>query len=294
MSADIPAASGAYVPPAGGAPGPYSAATPYAGGGVSQPGGVARSGPQAMSQPPAEPHQQSAQQHAAQQQAAQQHAAHQHAAQQYAAQQRAAQQQAAQPASPSSSSSAAIPPSVAQVVTGSAPVRSPLRTGTQAVGHGADAGEKENKGFLARFVRRDKDEGADGRSGGTGQARVAGGPRRVRAMLTRVDPLSIMKLAFLLSVASGIILVVATAVVWTVLDKMGVFVNINDQIAQMFGSESKVTLLKFFDRNKDMSAAILLAVVNSFLMTGLATIGAILYNLVAKVVGGVYVTLTDE
>ena len=287
MSADTPAASGAYEPPASGAPGPYSAATPYAGGGLSQPGGSARSGPQAMSQPPVQPHQQSAQQLAAQQQAA-----HQHAAQQYAAQQQAAQQQAARPASPPSPLSPAIQPSGAQAVTGSAPVRSPLRTGTQAVGRGADAEGKA--GFLARLLRRDKGDSADVPSGVTGKARVSGGPRRVRAMLTKVDPWSVMKLAFLLSVAAGIMFVVATAVVWGVLDKMGVFVNINDQISQMFGSESKIALLKFFDRNKDMSAAILLAVVNSLLMTGLATIGAILYNLVAKLVGGVYVTLTDE
>jgi hypothetical protein len=113
-------------------------------------------------------------------------------------------------------------------------------------------------------------------------------------MLTTVDPWSILKLAFLLSIAAGIMFVVATAIVWGVLNKMGVFVSINEQITTMFGEESETSLLKVLDRNKIMSVAILLAVVNSFIMTGLAGIGAMLYNLVVKLVGGVYLTLTDE
>jgi len=113
-------------------------------------------------------------------------------------------------------------------------------------------------------------------------------------MLTTVDPWSIMKLAFLLSIAMGIVLVVAVAIIWNVLNQMGVFTAINEQITTILGPESKTTFLQFTDRNKIMSVTILLAVVNSILMTGLATIGAFLYNLVVKLVGGVYITLTDE
>src|SRR5690625_4122066 len=47
-----------------------------------------------------------------------------------------------------------------------------------------------------------------------------GGPRRVRLTVSRVDPWSIMKLSFLLSIALGIVLVVAVALVWTVLNAM--------------------------------------------------------------------------
>ena len=65
-------------------------------------------------------------------------------------------------------------------------------------------------------------------------------------------------------------------------------------LSQSKFTESKTTFLQFTDRNKIMSVTILLAVVNSILMTGLATIGAFLYNLVVKLVGGVYITLTDE
>ncbi|GMA35724.1 DUF3566 domain-containing protein [Demequina litorisediminis] len=43
-----------------------------------------------------------------------------------------------------------------------------------------------------------------------------------------------------------------------------------------------------------MSAAVLISVVNVVLLTALSAIGAFLYNAVSSVVGGVYVTLTDD
>jgi hypothetical protein len=113
-------------------------------------------------------------------------------------------------------------------------------------------------------------------------------------MLTTVDPWSVMKLAFLLSIAAGVMFVVAANVVWGVLNGMGVFADIEMQIEELFGAETEASILQFLEKDKVMSAAILLAVVNSILMTGLATIGSMLYNLVVKLVGGVYVTLTDE
>src|ERR1044072_5347090 len=40
------------------------------------------------------------------------------------------------------------------------------------------------------------------------------GPRRARLRLTRVDPWSVMKTAFLLSIAFGVVTVVSVAMVW--------------------------------------------------------------------------------
>lgn len=201
----------------------------------------------------------------------------------------------------SSTQHATAPTNEAQQVTGEAPTRSSLlRTGTQTTGlHRSVPAEAEGErtgaaGMLKGLGRLLKRKEAADPTTTTGAARKAGGPRRVRAMLTTVDPWSVMKLAFLLSIAAGIMFVVATAIVWSVLNNMGVFISINDQITTMFGAESETNMLQFFDRNKIMSVAILLSVVNALIMTGLATIGAMLYNLVVKLVGGVYVTLTDE
>ncbi len=125
-------------------------------------------------------------------------------------------------------------------------------------------------------------------------ANLKGGPRRARVLVSRVDPWSALKIGFLLSIAAGIVLVVATFVLWNVLNTIGVFALANDWVTKLFDGTQEVNLLQFFDRNKVMSAAMLIAVVNVVLLTALSTIGALLYNTVSSVVGGVYVTLTDD
>ena len=64
------------------------------------------------------------------------------------------------------------------------------------------------------------------------------GPRRVRLALTRVDPWSVMKASFLLSFAAGIMLIVATAVVWFMLDAMHVFSTIEELVKTVAGERS--------------------------------------------------------
>jgi len=123
---------------------------------------------------------------------------------------------------------------------------------------------------------------------------VSAGPRRVRLAVSRVDPWSVMKLAFLLSFAMGIMGVVAVMVVWATLNGLHVFTTINDLIAQIVGAESDINVLDYVQFSKVVSAATLISVVDVFLLTALATIGAFLYNIVAALVGGVHVTMTDE
>jgi hypothetical protein len=123
---------------------------------------------------------------------------------------------------------------------------------------------------------------------------VPGAPRRVRLALSRVDPWSVMKLAFLLSVAIGIMIVIAAAVVWFTLDGMQVFAKADSLVREVLGAESPVDILAYVEFQRIVSAATLVAVIDVFLMTALATIGAFLYNLTAALVGGVHLTLTDE
>ena len=59
-----------------------------------------------------------------------------------------------------------------------------------------------------------------------------------RLALTRVDPWSVMKASFLLSFAGGIMLIVATAVVWFMLDAMHVFATIEDLVKTVAGERS--------------------------------------------------------
>lgn len=119
------------------------------------------------------------------------------------------------------------------------------------------------------------------------------GPRRVRLAISRVDPWSVMKLSFLMSVAIGIMIVVATAVVWITLDSLHVFATLNGLVEEIL-ADSDINLMQYVEFDRVLSIATLVAVVDIFLITALSTIGAFLYNITAALVGGVHVTMTDE
>ena len=121
-----------------------------------------------------------------------------------------------------------------------------------------------------------------------------GAPRRVRLAISRVDPWSVMKLSFLLSVAIGVMIVVAAAVVWFTLNGLQVFTKADDLVTQITGTESGIDILQYVEFQRIISGATLIAVIDVFLLTALSTIGAFLYNIVAALVGGVHVTMTDE
>jgi len=103
-----------------------------------------------------------------------------------------------------------------------------------------------------------------------------------------------MKMSFLTSIAAGIALVVAVSVVWGVLNTMGVFTAIQDQITTLFNLSAEKTILQYFAYSKVMSGTILVAVFNAVILTALGTISALIYNIIGKLVGGVYVTLSDD
>ncbi|GCD20258.1 DUF3566 domain-containing protein [Cellulomonas algicola] len=128
----------------------------------------------------------------------------------------------------------------------------------------------------------------------TGRIPTVGGPRRVRLAVSRIDPWSVMKLSFLLSVAIGIMIVVAAAVIWLTLDGLHVFTEANNLVKQITGEESSINILQYVEFRRVVSGATLIAVIDVFLLTALSTIGAFLYNIVAALVGGVHVTMTDE
>jgi hypothetical protein len=122
----------------------------------------------------------------------------------------------------------------------------------------------------------------------------AGGPRRVRLAVSKIDPWSVMKLSFLMSVAIGIMIVVAAAVIWYTLDGLAVFTQVNDTIAEITGDPAFFDVLEYMAFERVISLATIIGVVDIVLLTALATIGAFLYNIVAALVGGIHVTLTDD
>ena len=119
--------------------------------------------------------------------------------------------------------------------------------------------------------------------------------RRARLQLSRIDPWSVLKLAFLLSVALGVLTVVAAIAIYTLGELTGVFGLINDVLGTILGSEAGTyTVESLAPLSTVVSLATVSAVLNVILLTALATVLALLYNVCAALVGGLGVTLTDD
>jgi len=139
--------------------------------------------------------------------------------------------------------------------------------------------------------------GSNGVSAAATTAQAAGRePRRIKLSLTRVDPWSVMKIAFLLSVALGVVCVVAVLIVWGVLSSAGVWDSINSSVKNIVGdgSADSFDVTDYIGLSRVLGLTLIVAVVDVILLTAVATLGAFLYNLAAALLGGVEVTLTEE
>ncbi|MFF5144399.1 DUF3566 domain-containing protein [Streptomyces sp. NPDC013157] len=133
------------------------------------------------------------------------------------------------------------------------------------------------------------------RTGAAG-ARTAPRTRKARLRVAKADPWSVMKVSFLLSIALGICSIVAAAVLWMVLDAMGVFSTVGGTISEATGSNESngFDLQAFLSLPHVLMFASIIAVIDVVLATALATLGAFIYNLSAGFVGGVELTLAED
>ena len=121
--------------------------------------------------------------------------------------------------------------------------------------------------------------------------------RKARLRLSQVDPWSVMKTAFLFSVAAGIVLWVATGTVWAVIASSGMFEEINRMVGDIIqtpGDDTPFRIQDYISTNKVMGTAALIAVIDVVIFTALATLGAFLYNLASAMIGGLEVTLAED
>ncbi|MFS4091848.1 DUF3566 domain-containing protein [Streptomyces sp. AF1A] len=126
--------------------------------------------------------------------------------------------------------------------------------------------------------------------------RTAPRTRKARLRVAKADPWSVMKVSFLLSIALGICTVVASAVLWMVMDAMGVFSTVGGTISEATGSNEAngFDLQAFLSLPHVLMFAAVIAVIDVVLVTALATLGAFIYNLSAGFVGGIELTLAED
>lgn len=119
--------------------------------------------------------------------------------------------------------------------------------------------------------------------------------RQARLRLTHVEPWSVTRLAFVVSVALMIVSVVAVTIFWVVLDLTGIWDQLNGTVSNVLSdSAGSFDLTDYLGLGRLVGLTLIFSAVNVVLMTAIATIAAHLYNLAAQLLGGIEVTFTDH
>jgi hypothetical protein len=120
------------------------------------------------------------------------------------------------------------------------------------------------------------------------------GQRRARLYVSRFDPWSVTKAAFILSLAIGIILVIAVTSVWFILDRTGVIESLSGTVTDVVGSTSGLDLITSLGFWQVIGATLIIASVEIVLISALAGLFTILYNLTVGITGGIEVVLSED
>lgn len=116
--------------------------------------------------------------------------------------------------------------------------------------------------------------------------------RRVRRIIRKIDPWTALKVSAVLWAVLAIGLVLGTVIFWSVLDRAGIPDRITDFMVDITlieeGSQPFANVEQFF------RALVFGGVVWWVGMTGATVAGAVVYNLVSDVVGGIEIVVLEE
>jgi hypothetical protein len=119
--------------------------------------------------------------------------------------------------------------------------------------------------------------------------------RQAHLTVARVEPWSVMKFSFVVSLVAFVILFVAVSVLYGALSALGVFDSLQRVVSDVTSSQGSagVNAKAWFSASRVLGYTALLGSLNIVLITAMSTIGAVVYNLTSRLVGGVEVTLKE-
>ncbi|MFT2817394.1 DUF3566 domain-containing protein [Leifsonia sp. A12D58] len=116
--------------------------------------------------------------------------------------------------------------------------------------------------------------------------------KQVRLKLVYIDFWSAVKLSFLVAICLAVVTIVATFLIFTVLNQTGIFESVNSLYTSIAGETSNLnTILSI---GNVMGFAVVVAILNTVVVTALGAVFALLYNLSVKVTGGLLVGFTNN
>lgn len=117
--------------------------------------------------------------------------------------------------------------------------------------------------------------------------------RRARLRVTQLSPRTVFKITFIYSLCLFVVGMVAVAALWSVLKTAGVFDSVIEA-AQNITDKQNGGIGPWLSFSRVMLVTLIAGFAQVILFTIFNTIGALLYNLCADVVGGVEVTFSDR
>jgi hypothetical protein len=120
-------------------------------------------------------------------------------------------------------------------------------------------------------------------------------PRRAQLAVIRVEPWSVMKFSFMVSLVGWVVLFVAVSALYFVLSRLGVFHSVETSVSSVTSGKNSagVRASSWFSASRVLGYTMLIGAFNVVLITALSTVGAVIYNLVTHVAGGIEVTLKE-
>lgn len=117
--------------------------------------------------------------------------------------------------------------------------------------------------------------------------------KQVRLKLVYIDLWSAVKLAFVVSIAMGVVLVVASIMIWVVLESTNVFDAV-DGILREILAEDTFTVGSAFSLVNVALFTLVVAAMNVVIGTALGAIASMLYNYTVRLTGGLLVGFTNQ
>jgi hypothetical protein len=113
--------------------------------------------------------------------------------------------------------------------------------------------------------------------------------QRVRRVVRKVDPWTVLKVSLVFNAMMSLVFVLGTVIFWAIFVNAGIPERINE-LALLIGLENGINL----DGQVYFRIVVLLSVIGTIMLTGFYTLGAVIYNLISDLVGGVEFIVLEE
>lgn len=111
--------------------------------------------------------------------------------------------------------------------------------------------------------------------------------RRVRRIVRKIDPWSVLKVALVLNTVAAMVWVLGVWVSWSIAVQRGIPDSVVDLLARL-------TIAVTPDGGLYFRVILMSAIVWVIVVTAAMTLGAVLYNLISDVVGGIEMIMLEE